>query len=601
MSSKSLILAGLVLLVVLSYTKFPGATYLYSDTQIWVPILEHLWDPSVFAEDPLIKGAHVSLTLYDEIALALRRLTGSDFKSILFIQQALFRLCSVLGVYLLARAFSLSPPVAMICATAHILGATIAGPAVLVVEYEPVPRGFAVGLVMLALGLLAHRKVNLAIIAASIGLLYHAPTTVPFWIAYALASLFAQQNQRHYYLERLVIPTAALFILFLFAVNQPGVSERQPLFAQLPDKLVQLQKIRASYNYLSMWPSYYFWHYSILFAAGMLAWTRVRRHIDPFLQRVLALMMIVGILSMPVSHLLTEQLRWSLMPQVQPARAVLYIVALVVILSVIAAYSAANQSRYWESLLWLFAAFAIPAHTRVLELFLPDLSDHRIRTRFLVVLAIAIFTSLFFRIYKTKPAVRYLTPALLLAPFFLFTDVAKIRLYPNLWTPGLQELCQWAKENTSKDTIFLFPDAGKQLYPGIFRACALRAVIVDWKSGGQVNFFVEYSYRWWRRWNDLMLPGRPPFDFQLFRDYGVDYFVVKKENRLPLLKPVYENEELVVYRTPAQTAPPAPQILANGSVVPGFTAPCLESCVAARNLLPLLALESRFERHLVSR
>ena len=33
--------------------------------------------------------------------------------------------------------------------------------------------------------------------------------------------------------------------------------------------------------------------------------------------------------------------------------------------------------------------------------------------------------------------------------------------------------------------MFLFPDVGHDLYPGIFRALSERALYVDWKSGGQ--------------------------------------------------------------------------------------------------------------------
>ena len=49
-------------------------------------------------------------------------------------------------------------------------------------------------------------------------------------------------------------------------------------------------------------------------------------------------------------------------------------------------------------------------------------------------------------------------------------------------------------------TIFVFPDAGHALDPGIFRCDALRAVYVDWKGGGQVNFFREFGEQWWFRW-----------------------------------------------------------------------------------------------------
>ena len=60
-------------LTLLSYFQFPGHTYLQADTQIYIPILEHLWDPAVLADDLLVQKPHVSFTLYDEAAAALLR------------------------------------------------------------------------------------------------------------------------------------------------------------------------------------------------------------------------------------------------------------------------------------------------------------------------------------------------------------------------------------------------------------------------------------------------------------------------------------------------------------------------------------------------
>jgi len=56
---------------------------------------------------------------------------------------------------------------AMLVAALFTLGATIVGPAVLTLEYEPVPRGFAIGLIFLAIGLVAHEHLMLADIAAA--------------------------------------------------------------------------------------------------------------------------------------------------------------------------------------------------------------------------------------------------------------------------------------------------------------------------------------------------------------------------------------------------------------------------------------------------
>jgi hypothetical protein len=52
-------------------------------------------------------------------------------------------------------------------------------------------------------------------------------------------------------------------------------------------------------------------------------------------------------------------------------------------------------------------------------------------------------------------------------PFFLI---------PRLDNPGLQALSAWAGSSTLQDAMFLLPDAGQELHPGIFRASALRAV-----------------------------------------------------------------------------------------------------------------------------
>jgi hypothetical protein len=46
----------------------------------------------------------------------------------------------------------------------------------------------------------------------------------------------------------------------------------------------------------------------------------------------------------------------------------------------------------------------------------------------------------------------------------------------------------------------VFADVNKGLAPGIFRSEALRAVYVDWKGGGQVNYLKDLGEQWWFRW-----------------------------------------------------------------------------------------------------
>ena len=155
MTHRLLMAAAIGALTLLNYFQFPGHTYLQADTQIYIPILEHLWDPGVLAQDLLVQKPHVSFTLYDEVAAALRKLTGLPFRHVLAGEQIFFRGLGIWGLYLIASAAGLSVGASLLVAAMVSLGATISGPSVLSFEYEPTPRGFALPLVLLATGLVA--------------------------------------------------------------------------------------------------------------------------------------------------------------------------------------------------------------------------------------------------------------------------------------------------------------------------------------------------------------------------------------------------------------------------------------------------------------
>jgi hypothetical protein len=108
----------------------------------------------------------------------------------------------------------------------------------------------------------------------------------------------------------------------------------------------------------------------------------------------------------------------------------------------------------------------------------------------------------------------------------------------------LNELSQWARLNTPKDAVFQFADAGQGQDPGVFRARALRALFVDWKSGGQVNFLPAFAAEWWRRW----LLVEKPLPLDQYRALRIDFVVFQKAHRLKDVQPVYENARYLVYR-----------------------------------------------------
>src|SRR5271170_6551347 len=108
--------AAIIALTLLSYFQFPGHTYLGSDTQIYVPMMEHIWDPSALTNDLVAPKPHLSFTLYDEITIALRWITRSSFQAVLTAQQLLFRALQILGVYLLALSFPVARVKALVVA-----------------------------------------------------------------------------------------------------------------------------------------------------------------------------------------------------------------------------------------------------------------------------------------------------------------------------------------------------------------------------------------------------------------------------------------------------------------------------------------------------
>jgi hypothetical protein len=483
---KALAIAALALL---TFFQFPGHTWLQQDTQIYAPVLEHQRDPAVLRNDILVKQSLLAYTLYDEAALALCGVTGLGFREVLAFEQMLARALGIWGLYLMAEALGLSVGPALLVAAVCSLGATIAGPAVLSIEYEPTPRAFAVPLLICAMGLAAHRRYRSAGIAAAGAFVYHAPSTLPFL---GFAPLLAA-----------------------------------PLFAHLTPLQEQIQRIRAPYVWVSTFPAAVIVHHLILFAILLLAFARIRREI-PLGLRILVLGLgILGVASMPLSWLLLEHWHWALVPQLQPMRALLFVALLVQFLTAAAGVKAAVLPRPFEAAAWFALAYLVP---------LQPLAWNR------VVLAVALAALTALAVWRTP---RF-APAAALAAFFAIPTLGGVVNYPRLHTPDLAQLSAWARASTPQDAIFLFPDAARGLDPGIFRAEALRAVYVDWKAGGQANYLKDFGDEWWSRWQQTMAHGFSPADMAKYEGLGIGYVVLQVKNRLPQTA-AFENAKYAVY------------------------------------------------------
>ncbi len=574
--------AAILAITLIGFFEFPGHAWLQQDTQIWIAIFEHLWNPSVLARDLVATKPHVSYTLTDECAVALRWITHTSFHVALLIMQLTCRILELTGVYLLARALRLRTTMALLVTALFGLGATIVGPAVLTMEYEPVPRGFALGLAFLAMGLAAtyfpqeqtelhvwggqscpqpafepagpagkrvrgrdrppHEFPGFAIakwhwmagaIAAAAGTLLHAPTMIPVWIVFLAYAAWRKQF-------RILLPLLAVaLVLFIASRLQIGPAQSQPFFSTIDPEWEQLQRMRASYNWVSTWVNPLFYQYAIFCAVALLACWRIAQRAGRWFTIGLPL---IGLAGIGVSYLLTEKAKWALVPQVQPGRAVLFDTAFAVILPAIAGVIAADKHRWWESIAWFIPVFVIPLQPRVFDLTTAHLA---------IAVGLSVLTSAAVWLSQ-KPAGWAFAAVASAVPYFAIPILGHIQNYPALHTPELAALTAYASTNTPQDAMFLFPDAGKAQDPGIFRANSLRAIYVDWKSGGQLNYFRSFGVEWWARWQDTMSGKNIPAQLDHYKSLGIDYIVLRRAHSIPGLTPVYENATYLVYRLDAK-------------------------------------------------
>lgn len=547
--SRWAIAAALAALVMLGYYTLPGNTFLASDTQIYIPILERIWDPATYPADSVALRPHVKYSIYDELAILLRRLTGADsFQGVLIAQQLATRFCGLLGVYLLGRALALPPLLALLLPVLYGMGATVAGPAVLTLEYEPVPRGSAICLVVLALGFLAHARLQGAASAVGVALLYHPPTTWPFLAVFGLYLLVEARRKGPGALRPLLIIGAFTAGLFLLSRFQAGETEQQALFHRIDEALAKLQRLRGSYNWVSLWGAPYIRQYEFLalfIAAALLRW---RHLMTREVRWIFAGMALVGVLSLPLSYSLLEVARWSLIPAFQPARAAAFVFVTAVVLSAAGGVLAAREGRVWEAAAWFLVGFAIPAHWTVMDVLLPDFRDPLAATRWLIAAAASLGTAWGVRAYSQQRRAGSLLLAAALLPYFLLPTWGKVANYKFVDTPDIAELAQWARTNTPQEAMFLFPDLAKDPAGSIFRARSLRAVYVDWKGGGQVNLLKEFAEEWWERWHSMMDPGYKPGRIPEYAARGIDYIVLTKANRISERPVLFENSRFLVYK-----------------------------------------------------
>jgi hypothetical protein len=547
----ALLCLGLLAVTWLEFQVFPGHTYLDSGTQFYVPALQRLNAPGYLSRDLLSQTPDVlSYTIYDEVTLFLHSVCRLTFQQALQGQQLLFRLAGLVGIFLLARSTGLTDLFSLLLAALVNLGAVLAGPDISMIDREPVPAAFALGLILLAMGLFAREKPLLSGFSAGVALCYDPVLAAPFWIVVLVAFVCDGETRKPI---RPMAPILLVFILLLanMAQLQPGVAAEGPgLFSKVSPQLAELQQFRTPSVWVSVWAAKELWHYLAVMTLGLWAAARIWPVLNRYMRWLVAGIGVAGLAGVPFSYLLLDRLRYAVVAEWQPSKVLVLTMALSALLFGLAGMRAILLRTPWEAFAWFALLFAVSADSSVLPL-LPVFDGRQI----LDLVYYAVFAGALTWLLLRFRGSRWRFSALLVPVGAVFALLYLHGSNPNGSDPDrkpqemaqIHELAAWADRNTWGSSMFLFPDAAKMMGPAIFRAQSRRAVWADWASGAVADYSETNGLEWLSRWRMTMEGRFSPARLQGFLALPVDYYVLKRRHQIAGVRAVFTNQDFTVY------------------------------------------------------
>jgi hypothetical protein len=526
----------------LEFMVFPGHSYLEGDTQIYLPMLERVDAPGLLARDLVATNPTLSLTAYDEATVLLHEAGRQPFRRALLGQQFAFRMAGLAGIFLLARATGLSHLFALIVAAMVNLGAALAGPMVSLTEREPVPGAFAFGLTLLAMGLLAHEKPLLAGVAGGVGFLYDPILALPFW-GVLLAGFCFDWNLRR--LTRPMLPIFLVFVLLLanLAQLQPGAGGNA-IFSRLSVPLIAFQRTYVPNLYVSSWPKGDVYQLLALAVFGVWAAARCWRLLNGCFRWLVLGTGLCGLLATPISYLLLDVSHFTWAARLQPARMLLFTVAASALLFGLAGMRAILLRCVWEALGWFWLLFALAVSSGLFDFL--RVTNGRQLSRFAIACALAALVTGLLLGFAFGSA-RLVTLAGPLLAFLALAQVPDLRPPPISFRESIANMAEWADGGTWGSSVFLFADAGRAAYPGVFRAQSRHALWADWKSAQAVAYSETAAARWQERWEGTMANRFSAERLESFLPLPIDYYVLRRRNQLMGAQSVFANRDFVVY------------------------------------------------------
>jgi hypothetical protein len=192
---------------------------------------------------------------------------------------------------------------------------------------------------------------------------------------------------------------------------------------------------------VSLWLKYSFWHHLLLWAAAMLAAYRLRERMNAELRWFAIGLPLIGLISVPACYLMLETWKWSLIPQLQPARAVLFGTVFAGMLGSAAGIEAVRRARYVEAVAWFLLVFAIPSQTQTL-IALARMTFPGAGVRLAVALGLACLAAgAVWAFYRLKgPGALAVVLAAAAVPFFAIPRLGGVQNYPQMHSNELNDI-----------------------------------------------------------------------------------------------------------------------------------------------------------------
>jgi hypothetical protein len=484
---------ALLCIALFEFSYFPGHTYLASSSQVYVAGLEHLRTPGYLSRDLAATHPSFTLTVYDELTLFLTSIDTLSLRDTLLLEHLASRIAGIFGLFYLARAIGLHYFPAMLVSAILSAGTFLPGPAIWVFDPEPTPAALALGPLLLAMGLFARSRMMPAGFFAGCALLLDPALASPFWMLLILAFIFDRRLRPQL---RPLAPVLLVFVLLLanLAQLQPGPPDSQPVFSKLSTRVIQISQFRSPEHWVSLWSTRSVYLYIAVFVLAVAVITRLWDSLNRPTRWITLFLSSIGLSTLPLSALLLDRLHMSAVLAGAPLRLVVFTTLLTWFLLSIAGWYAFRRQSWLESVCW-----SLPA---ILLFLLPVGHSYR---------------------PSTGPPV------------------------------GL--LAGWARANTWGSSMFLFPDAAKASYPGVFRAQSLRPVWVDWQSGAHLDHDPTLAPEWFARWQTSMQDRFSGDRLQELLSLPVDYFVFNRSRTIEaktreetrLVQPVFVDAHFAAY------------------------------------------------------